>query len=173
MNQRHFGGHMPLTCTKVPEIDQFVTEGKHIGYFGKEDNITDLPSVIGDWNIRAIYDRVNPTTGYIVAVPSNTRTRVIYNTGRANWLQSLGYTSKQADLYIRASTIVNGRWDHRVAEFVLKHFHMDDYVIEEVIQSDRPKKVCQENNINTKLSARKILTACQILYNMRFTLVGA
>lgn len=158
---------MVLTYVTVSKIDQQVRIGLPIGYYGKGDDLSALPDMLGDWNIKTVTEDRNPGTGYIVAVPSNMRTRFIYKEGRLAWLAALGYSESQALLYYRACNRVTKKWDLRVAMFVLDNFTTDPFIIDNILASSDHQSVCTENRIHTKLSQKKIEAGCQILVNMR------
>lgn len=158
---------MVITHTTIEAIDAQTLKGLPIGHYGKQDNTSELPRVLGDWNIRAICEKRCPGTGYIVAVPSNSRTRHIYVQGRTNWLKALGYTEEVAQVYIKASWVVSRKWDHAVALFVLDHLKIDDYILDEMLVSNNPKKVGERYEIHTRSPRSIVLAGCQILKNMR------
>lgn len=158
---------MEITYASVAKIDSQVRIGLPIGHYGKGDDLSVLPDMLGDWNIRTITEDRNPGTGYIVAVPSNMRTRFIYKEGRINWLIALGFSTVQASLYYRASNRVKKKWDLKVALFVLDNFTVDPFIIDEVLTHENPKFACAENKLNVKLSSQKIVSGCQILVNIR------
>lgn len=158
---------MVITYASVDKIDSQVRIGLPIGHYGKGDDLSVLPDMLGDWNIRTITEDRNPGTGYIVAVPSNMRTRFIYKEGRINWLIALGFSYAQAELYYRASNRVKKKWDLRVAMFVLNNFTTDPFIIDGILTHENPKYACVENRIHVKLSQQKIVSGCQILVNMR------
>lgn len=158
---------MVLTYGTIDKIDALVRKGLPIGHYGKDSDLSTLPSMLEDWNIKTITEDRNPGTGYIVAVPSNMRTRLIYKEGRLEWLQVLGFTRHQAILYYRACNRVKKKWDLRVAMFVLEHFNTDPFIIDEILKHESPKIACRDNSIYSKLSKQKIVYGCQILINMR------
>lgn len=150
----------------IADIDAQTLAGLPIGYYGKDDDLSMIPRCIGDWNIRPISETRCPGTGYIVAVPSNARTRVIYNRGRIVWLKALGYSDELAELYVKASMAVNRKWDHEVATFVLNNIKMDTFVLDLMLSSANPKKVGERHDIYTRSPRSKVLAACQILKNL-------
>lgn len=152
-------------CTKA-EIDAQVLAGLAIGYYGKQDDLSVIPRMLGDWNIRTVGDTRSPGCGFIVAVPSNSRTRIIYTEGRITWLEALGYDRELAERYIRASAVVSRRWDHEVAQFVLNNLKMDEFVLDVMLASQNPKKVGEKHDIYTRSSRGKVLAGCQILKNL-------
>lgn len=158
---------MVLTYVSVPKIDSQVRIGLPIGHYGKGDDLSVLPDMLGDWNIRTVTEDRNPGTGYIVAVPSNMRTRFIYKEGRLAWLAALGFNRDQALRYYRASNRVKKKWDLRVALFVLENFTTDPFIIDGILKHDNAKIACVESNLRVKLSQHKIVSGCQILVNMR------
>lgn len=158
---------MVISQSNANEIDIQVSKGLHIGYFGKDSDLSSVPKMIGDWNIRTIEEHRSPGTGYVVAIPSNTRTRLIYNRGRIAWLTALGFSQQLAELYIRASSTIGKRWDHEVALFVLDNYAMDIILLDEAITSENPKRFLETENFYFKISRGKILAGCQILRNIR------
>ncbi|WDS62182.1 hypothetical protein [Pseudomonas phage D6] len=157
---------MVISCNTVQEIDAEVRKGLAIGYYGRQDDMSEMPRMLGDWNIRAIGDTRCPGCGMIVAVPSNARTRIVYMEGRMTWLKALGYDQDLATKYIRASTAVSRKWDHEVALFVLNNLKMDEYVLDLMLASNNPKKVGEKHDIFTRSTRGKVLAGCQILKNM-------
>lgn len=158
---------MVLTYVSVSKIDSQVRIGLPIGHYGKGDDLSVLPKMLGDWNIKTVTEDRNPGTGYIVAVPSNMRTRFVYKEGRLNWLKALGFSDAQALLYYRASNRVKKKWDFRVAMYVLDNFTTDPFIIDGILKHDNAKVACKEHNLKVKLSHQKIVSGCQILVNMR------
>lgn len=157
---------MVITHNTVAEIDEQTLTGLPIGYYGKADDLTAIPRMLGDWNIRTIGDTRCPGTGYIVSVPSNARTRVIYIEGRITWLKALGFTQELAVRYIRASMVVSRKWDHEVATFVLNNIKIDEFVLDLMLYSNNPKKVGEQHDIYTRSPRGKVLAGCQILKNI-------
>lgn len=160
---------MVITHSTTAEIDAQVRLGLAIGYYGRDDDLSTVPRMLGDWNIRAIVETRCPGTGYIVAVPSNARTRIIYTEGRMTWLQGLGFDSETAQRYIKASMVVSRKWDHEVALFVLNNIKMDEFVLDLMLHSHNPKKVGEQYDIYTRSPRGKVLAGCQILKNMSLT----
>lgn len=158
---------MVITGVSIANIDAQVRLGLPIGHYSKGDDLSVLPKMLGDWNIKTVTEDRNPGSGYIVAIPSNLRTRLIYKSGRIAWLMALGYSEERALLYYRASNRVKKKWDLKVALFVMDHFTMDHFNIELILISTNPKKVCESLNIYPRLSQHKILAGCQILANIK------
>lgn len=158
---------MVITHTTARGIDEQVAKGLPIGYYGKDCDVASIPRRMFDWNIRPIEDRRSPGTGTIIAVPSNTRTRVIYVKGRRTWLSGIGFDAEMAMLYVRAGHPVKLRWEHDVATFVFDNFDMDPYVLEQLLTADKPRSVADEHGICTTLPTVKLVSGCQILLNMR------
>lgn len=158
---------MVITYVTTSKIDSQVRIGLPIGHYGKGDDLSVLPEMLGDWTIKTVTEDRNPGTGYIIAIPSNIRTRHIYKEGRLYWLRVLGYSDEQALLYFRASNNIKKKWDLRVAMFVLDNFTTDPFVIDQILKHENPKVACSRHNILVRLSQHKILSGCQILVNMR------
>lgn len=158
---------MVITGVSIANIDAQVRLGLPIGHYSKGDDLSVLPKMLGDWNIKTVTEDRNPGSGYIVAIPSNLRTRLIYKSGRIAWLMALGYSEERALLYYRASNRVKKKWDLKVALFVMDHFTMDHFNIDLILISTNPKKVCESLNIYPRLSQHKILAGCQILANIK------
>lgn len=154
---------MVLTYGTVIGIDIQVINGKPIGYFGSEDDLSNMPKLIGDWGLRTVPDNHRHGIGVIVAVPTNRRTRKIYNKGRIEWLKSLEFTEHNAWLYFKASRKHKRKWDHRVALFVNANFDLDPFIIEAIMQSKTPRKTCLAYGIYTTMNHGQVLGACQIL----------
>lgn len=157
---------MVLTYNTVDKIDLQVTKGLAVGYFGTESNLSTIPKKIGDWYLRTVPDDYRPGVGFIVAVPSNKRTRLLYRVGRMRWLDNLGFNQNQAYKYLKASETIARRWDHRVARFVIDNYTLDPFVIDDIIDSDFPRRACLDNGIYTTLNHGKVLAACNILKNL-------
>lgn len=157
---------MVLTYNTVDKIDLQVTRGLAVGYFGTEDDLSLIPKQLGDWFLKTVPDDYRPGVGYIVAVPSNKRTRLLYKQGRLRWLKELGFSDQQAFKYMKASEHCKKRWDHRVAGFVLNNFILDSFVIDEILESDYPRNTCLANGIYTTLNHGKVLAGCNILKNL-------
>ncbi|BBI55703.1 hypothetical protein [Pseudomonas aeruginosa] len=158
---------MVITHQTVDQIDTQVSLGLPIGYYGANDDLSTLIRTIGDWNIRPIEERRTPGTGYIVAVPSNTRTRVIYTAGRKRWLEALDFSPELAEKYIRACSAIKRCWDHDVATFVLTHNKISDELLKELMSVENPKAVLNHYKIPVKISRNRIIAACQIIFNIR------
>lgn len=158
---------MVLNYNTVDKVDALVGKGLNLGYYGLDDNLSKLPTNIGDWLIRAVTDEYKEGAGIIVAVPSNKRTRLIYQAGRVCWLVAIGYRSDYARQYIMAGKGVTRRWDHRVATFVNDNFTMDSFIINEILTSSYPRATCLENGVYTTLNHGKVISACKILQRLR------
>lgn len=156
-----------MLVATVADVDEKVSSGLYIGCFGKNDDLSSVPRQIGDWNLRIIEEQRSPGTGYIVAVPSNSRTRHVYTLGRKTWLEGLGFNPTQADLYIRASGSITKRWDHQVAQFVIDNFTIDQFIVEKILSSSNPRKACLDNGLVVKIKRGKIMAGCQILSNIQ------
>lgn len=157
---------MVISHSTITEIDKQTLAGLPIGYYGSKDDMSEIPRMLGDWNIRTVGDTRCPGNGYIVAVPSNARTRLIYTEGRITWLVALGFDRALAERYLKASVVVSRRWDHEVALFVLNNIKMDEFVLDVMLTSNNPKKVGERYDIYTRSPRGKVLAGCQILKNM-------
>lgn len=158
---------MILNHNTVAKIDTLSRNGLNLGCYNQADDSTTLPVGIGDWLIRTIPDDYKPNCGIIVAVPSNKRTRLIYQDGRVRWLVTIGYRTDYAQQYVRASKGVPRRWDHQVATFVNDNFTLDTFIIEAILNSSYPRKTCLENGIYTTLNHGKVVSACKILHRLK------
>lgn len=158
---------MVLTYGTIEKVEDLVRKGLPIGHYGKDSDLTALPKMLGEWNVKTITEDRNPGTGYVVVVPSNMRTRLIYKEGRLAWLQGIGFTKHQALLYYRACNRVKKKWDLHVAEFVLANFNIDRFVAEEILSHNCPKEACRQHSVYCRLSNTKIVSGCQILVNIR------
>lgn len=157
---------MVLTYNTVDKIDIQVANGTSIGYFGTEDDLSTIPKQIGDWYLKTVPDDYRSGVGFIVAVPSNKRTRLLYKKGRLRWLEVIGFNPDQAFKYMKAAERISRRWDHRVAKFVVDNFTIDPFVIDEILESTLPRNACLANGIYTTLNHGKVLAACNILKNL-------
>uniref|UniRef100_A0AB39CD87 Uncharacterized protein n=1 Tax=Pseudomonas phage RVTF4 TaxID=3236931 RepID=A0AB39CD87_9VIRU len=160
---------MVISHSTVTEIDEQTLRGLPIGYYGRADDLSVVPRMLGDWNIRTVGDTRSPGNGYIVAVPSNSRTRLIYTEGRITWLVALGFDRALAERYLKASAVVSRKWDHEVALFVLNNIKIDGFVLDTMLYSNNPKKVGEQYDIYTRSSRGKVLAGCQILKNLLAT----
>lgn len=158
---------MVLTYNTVDKIDLQVSKGLHVGYFGTEDDLSKIPIRLGDWNLKTVPCDYRPGVGYIVAVPSNKRTRLLYRQGRLKWLDALGFNEQQAFKYMKASEQISKRWDHRVAQFVVDNYTLDPFVIDEILESSLPRNTCLANGIYTTLNHGKVISGCKILKNLK------
>lgn len=158
---------MVLNYNTVDKVDALVGKGLNLGYYGLDDNLSKLPTNIGDWLICTVPDGYKPDVGLIVAVPSNKRTRLIYQDGRVRWLIAIGYRADYAQQYVRASKGVNHSWDHKVATFVNDNFTIDSFIIDAILTSSLPRKTCLEHGIFTTLNHGKVLAACKILKRLK------
>jgi hypothetical protein len=158
---------MVLTYNTVDKIDIQVAAGLTIGYFGQDDDLDKYPKQIGDWLIKTVWDGYTPNTGSIVAVPTNGRTRLIYRTGRLMWLSALGFNDHQAYQYMKASDRCSKRWDHRVARFVLENITVDAFIIDRILTSALPRRMCLEQGIYTTLDHGRVLAGCGIIKRLQ------
>lgn len=154
---------MVLTYGTTIGIDLQVSNGLSIGYFGKDDDLSKIPKLIGDWAIKTVPDEYTQRVGLIVAVPTNRRTRIIYKKGRIAWLVGLGFSEVNAWRYYRVSVKAKRKWDHRVATFVNNHVNLDPYVIADIIASARPRNACLENGIYTTMHHGQVIDALILL----------
>lgn len=158
---------MALNYNSVDQIDDLVSKGLSLGYYSRSDDLSKLPTNIGDWLIHTVPDGYKPDVGLIVAVPSNKRTRLIYQDGRVRWLITIGYRADYAQQYVRASKGVSHSWDHRVATFVNDNFTLDSFIIDAILTSALPRKTCLEHGIFTTLNHGKVIAACTILKRLK------
>lgn len=158
---------MVILHRAISEIDAQVLEGLAIGHYGPLDKPGNIIRRIGDWNIRGIQDRYKFDSGYIVAIPSNSRTRKIYNQGRLNWLTRLGFHSTLAKAYLKSKVNLNSKWEHHVAQFVLDHQNVDDFILDEMLGSSNPKRTGVIHDLYTNRPCRVVLSGCQILRSLR------
>lgn len=154
---------MVLTYGTVTGVDIQVLKGLPIGYFGIEDDLSKLPKFVGDWELRTVPDNHRHGIGMIVAVPTNRRTRKIYNKGRIEWLKVLGFTEANAWVYLKASKNHKRKWDHRVARFVNDNLNLDPFIIKDILDSPFPRKTCLVHGVYTTMNHGQVLGACQIL----------
>lgn len=157
------GSDVVLTYGTVSGIDLQVINGLAVGYFGIDDDLSKMPKMIGDWQLRTVPDSYRHGIGRIVAVPTNRRTRKIYTKGRIVWLKALDFSEERAWLYFKASKKHGRKWDHRVAQFVNYNFNLDPFIITQIINSGSPRKTCLDHGVYTTMSRSQILSACQIL----------
>lgn len=157
------GSGMVLTYGTVEGIDLQVAKGIAIGYFGIDDDLSKIPKLVGDWSLRTVPDNHRHGVGMIVAVPTNRRTRKIYNKGRIAWLKALGFTEERAWLYFKASQTNKRKWDHRVANFVDTNFNLDPFIIADIIASESPRRTCMDNGIYTTMHNGQVIAGCEIL----------
>jgi hypothetical protein len=87
------------------EIEKMVREGRQNDITAFFDKWRDIPSRIGDWNLKVNVRRVdNVVVGRtIVALPLTVRTRAIFEQGRLTVLKAAGYTSEEAARYYKAA----------------------------------------------------------------------
>ncbi len=164
---------MVLTYGTVAGIDFQVANGLAIGYFGIEDDLSKMPKTIGDWGLRTVPDSYRQGIGTIVAVPTNRRTRKIYNVGRIKWIKAMGFSDQKTLIFFKVTRTHRYKWNHKVASFVCDHYDTDPFIINEILVSDNPYKKCLEYGIHTTMMPRKIIGACQILSNIHKLTQGA
>lgn len=161
---------MPLQATTVSGIDDLIAKGLNIGVYLNNENKAAIPSNIGDWMIRyAAYPEGNKGDSLIVAVPTNCRTREIYNAGRKVWLKNLGFTDEKAWLYIKASQSLMYRWETPVAEFVRDNYDIDMNLWYQVMDANWGMGVATELGFKVagELKRVRFISAMQILMAMR------
>lgn len=150
------------TCTfTVEQIDAIVAQGKPLG-----EACEYIPTIIGDWSIRVVHSRGEANTGIMVAIPTGSRTRNIYQEGRKNWLLGLGYTQGQVDDYIKASTPVMYRWEDSVAKFVLANLKMSEKDWETIYRDKAARRVAQQLGYTVDMSQPRLMAALQIITNI-------
>jgi len=154
---------MVLTYGTVAGIDLQVSKGLAVGYFGIEDDLSKISRMVGDWELRTVPDNHRHGIGMIVAVPTNRRTRKIYNKGRIAWLMALEFSEEKAWVYFKASKQHKRKWDHRVAQFVNVNFDLDPFIINDIIESESPRRTCLDHGVYTTMNPGQVLGACQIL----------
>lgn len=164
---------MVLTYGTTSGIDLQVSKGLVIGYFGIEDDLSKIPKTLGDWALRTVPDGHRHGIGMIVAVPTNRRTRKIYNAGRLAWLKALEFSEDKAWRYIKASQRHKRKWDHRVASFVCDNFNIDPFIINDILTSSSPRRTCIDNGIYTTMNHGQVIGACQILAEIHKINLGA
>lgn len=152
-----------LTYGHVSGMDLQVATGLPVGYFGIDDDLTKIPKMVGDWELHTVPDNHRHGIGMIVAVPTNRRTRMIYNKGRIVWLKALDFSEARAWIYFKASKRHKCKWDHRVAEFVNTNFNLDSFIIMDVLNSLSPRKTCIEHGVFTTMNPGQVIGAFKIL----------
>lgn len=154
---------MVLTYGTVEGMDLQVSKGLPVGYFGIDDDLSKIPKLLGDWSLRTVPDNHRHGIGMIVAVPTNRRTRKLYNKGRITWLRNLDFSEEHAWLYFKVSQNHKRKWDHRVASFVNANFNLDPFIIVAITKSEFPRRTCIDNGIYTTMNHGQVLDACKIL----------
>lgn len=148
----------------IQSIDQLVVNGQALAILTKESGNVSIPQEVGDWHLRIVNGQDGEERS-IVAVPSNSRTRSLYNAGRRVWLHELGYSEELANTYFHASAQIAHRWEEGVAKFVLAHQDMTDVVWYAIRDSVNPRKEAGLQGIETTLSQPRLNAALQILMN--------
>lgn len=154
---------MVITYCTVDKIDKQVLNGLPMGYFGTDDDLSTIPAKMGDWFLKTALDSYRPGVGLIVAVPSNKRTRLIYKQGRLRWLDAIGFSKSLAYKYYKASEGNAKRWDNRVAKFVADNSTIDSFILDEILESELPRRTCLDNGIYTTLNHGLVLASCNII----------
>lgn len=149
----------------IQAIDQAVIQGNALATLDRSTGAISVPPEVGDWHLRVINGQDGAERS-IVAVPSNTRTRNIYNTGRRVWLSNLGFDEALANTYFQASAQVAYRWEEGVAKFVLANQDMSDEVWYAIRDASNTRKEAGLQGIATTLSQPRLNAALQILMNM-------
>lgn len=154
---------MVLTYGTTGGIDLQVSKGLPVGYFGTDDDLSKIPRLLGDWALTTVPDQYRHGVGTIVAIPTNRRTRKIYNKGRITWLMALGFSEARAISYFKVSKHHKRKWDHRVAIFVNENYNLDPFIIAEIITSSAPRRTCIDHGIYTTMHHGQVLSAAQLL----------
>ena len=158
---------MVLNYNTIDKIDALVMNGLNLGYYNTQDDLTKLPTSIGDWLIKTMVNKHSANTGIIIALPTNKRTRLIYQKGRIKWLVDIGYHCDLAVNYLKACKGIDYRWDIDVARFVNERLNMDDWIIEEVLSSESPRQTFIENGIYTNLNNNRLVAVCKIIQRLK------
>ncbi len=159
---------LEVTCAK--DIDNLVGQGLRIGILYHKENKNAIPPKLGDWDIRFVASPTDdPRDSGIVAVPTNARTREIYNAGRKVWLHALGYDDAMAWLYIRSSQSHMHRWEDVVAEFVKANYDMDLKVWYDILDADYSMTVAEEKGLTVPegMKRARFVAAMGIVMAMR------
>lgn len=149
----------------IQAIDQVVVQGNALAVLDRSSGAISVPAEVGDWHLRVVNGQ-DAAERSVVAVPSNTRTRNIYNTGRRMWLRNLGYDETLANTYFQSSAQVAYRWEEGVAVFVLANQGMNDKVWYAIRDASNPRKEAIQQGVQTTLSTPRLNAAMQILMNM-------
>lgn len=147
----------------VNEIDDRVARGLNIGEF-IGNKAPEVPTFVRDWNIHVIY--IGQTRGEIVAVPTNSRTREIYNRGRLVWLVGLGFEEEKAKIYLNVSSPYKHRWETPVAKFVLDNLGMEEDIWYDITRAKQPGVRARELGLDFDMSETRLKCAMQLLMNM-------
>ena len=147
----------------IDEIDDRVARGMNIGEF-TGNKAPQVPTFVRDWNIHVIF--IGQTRGEVVAVPTNSRTREIYNKGRLAWLMLQGFTEEQAKTYLSVSSPYKHRWEQPVAKFVLDNLDMEEDVWYDITKAKQPSVRARELDIQFDMSETRLKCAMQLLMNM-------
>lgn len=146
------------------EVDMVVAAGMIIGELRQNEN-TNIPNQIGDWDIRLAQGKAD-VKSVVVAVPTNKRTRDIYNAGRLKWLEQLGFDHERAKLYRRASSQVMYKWEEDVAKFVCEHYAMDTDEWYDITRASQPQSRAIELGYEHTLTRPRLSSAMNILMCM-------
>lgn len=145
-------------------IDTIVAKGAPLGKIGLQEA---FPQFVGDWNLRLVTSRGVSAEGTLVAVPTNSRTRCIYNEGRRAWLRSLGFNDHQVEDYMKASGQIMYRWEDLVAKFVLAYENMSVEMWEDIFHDKYPRRRAEELGLACQgMTQPRLLAAMQILTNI-------
>jgi hypothetical protein len=147
------------------KIDATVAAGEVIAVLKKEDLASNIPGQIGDWTIRVVTSS-NTELRTVVAVPSNGRTRTLYNAGRILWLRNMGFSEERANRYFHASAQVAHRWEDDVARFVLDNWDMSDDTYDAIRAATSPRQRAEELGVTVTLTRPRLNAAMQILANV-------
>jgi hypothetical protein len=156
---------MTLFCRTPEEIDARVSRGEIIGQIVANENLADLPNMLGDWNLRMAAGQGN-VQSIVVAVPTNGRTRQIYQAGRMKWLADLGFSEKLSGHYVRGSAQVMYRWEEPVAAFVKKHLQMPEDQWYSIARDPNPLLKAKQAGIDAGLTRPRLMSALNILMNI-------
>jgi len=156
---------MVLNYHTQEQIDQAVLNGGVLGTLQNDDEFGQIPRRIGDWNLHTAPGQ-DGAISCIVAIPTNGRTRIIYNAGRKTWLKSLGYTDHMAERYIKASAQVQFRWEDSVARFVVQNEQMTTDTWYAIRNAPNIMLEAKKLKISHTLSRPRFIAAMSILMNL-------
>jgi hypothetical protein len=163
------------TVTLLEFTDQQVTnainDGRHVFEWDGLDGLVSeymVKEAAGEWKLRVITNKSDPSRGFVAASPTGRRTLNIYKNAKCREIVAMGLTETFARIYVSRSRNVRHNQSQDVIEWVGRNYLMPSSTLAEMSAS-RAQTVLARELCDTEvtLSQTRMHSALEIVRCMR------